>query len=310
MTEEITFDHSGLAFGGTLYLPEGGDPCPALTVLHAASGGERDYHVYQHLAERLPAMGVGVLLYDRRGAGESEGVFETADFADLAGDGAAAVQYLLSRAEIDTGRVGIYGISQGGWIAPMVAAALPEVAFQVIVSGCAVTPAEQMDYAAAYSLREADLADDVVRRALRLRAVVNAYFRGTSGREAMIAELRPHTHEPWYALSGIPMPESIPEDVRESKWFYEMDHDPMHVWRSVRCPTLFLHAEDDRWVPVDESMRRYKLVTRHLPEVRFERIPGSDHFMCEIGGESERVSSAYLSVLEDWLRRRLDPHLE
>lgn len=305
-TEEIHFNNGAIKLAGTLFLPVEPASCPALTVLHAAAGGERGYHFYEHLAELPPAMGVAVLLYDRRGSGESQGVFETADFADLAADGSAAVDYLLSRSEIDPESVGIYGISQGGWIAPLIAANRPEVAFQVIVSGCGVTPAEQMDYSAAYTLQEAGYSEQVLSRALALRASTNAYYRGEMRRAELVAELREVAEESWYPRAYLDAPGAIPEDVRASKWFYEMDHDPLPVWQEVHCPTLFLYADDDRWVPVAESMRRHKLACAHLPEVRFECIPGSDHLMHELGSEDpKRIAAGYLDVLSHWLSEQL-----
>ena len=127
--EEVVFSNRSLELSGTLYLPAGQGPHPALVVVHAASGGGRNFPFYQHLQDRLPASGIAALIYDRRGSGLSGGDFATASFADLAEDACAALAYLRRREDIDARRSGLYGISQGGWIAPLAAARPPETAF-------------------------------------------------------------------------------------------------------------------------------------------------------------------------------------
>ena len=83
-SEEITFLNQTIKIAGTLYFPEGKAPYPAVVVVHPASGGERTDPFYDHLRSALPAHGIAVLIFDRRGSGASEGDFATADFEDLA----------------------------------------------------------------------------------------------------------------------------------------------------------------------------------------------------------------------------------
>src|SRR5262245_6556331 len=106
-SEEIVFFNQGLKFSGTLYLPDGNQPAPGAVAVHPASAGERTDPFYDHLKSKLPKHGLAVLIFDRRGAGASEGDFETADFEDLAGDVIAAVEYLQSRPEIDPSKIGL-----------------------------------------------------------------------------------------------------------------------------------------------------------------------------------------------------------
>src|SRR5512145_3351031 len=116
VAQEIVFSNQAVQLAGTLYKPEAGSTSPAMVVLHAANGGTRQFAFYQHLTRQLPEHGIAVLLFDRRGSGQSAGNFETASFDTLAGDGRAAVEYLQSREDIDKKRIGLFGISQGGWI--------------------------------------------------------------------------------------------------------------------------------------------------------------------------------------------------
>lgn len=300
-SETITFQRD-VPFVGTLYKPAEPGPHPALVVLHGSSGGTRQSEFYQHLTEYLPPAGIAVFLYDRRGSGESGGRFDTADFEMLAADGAAAVEALAARPDIDPARIGVYGISQGGWIAPIVAARRPATACVVVVSGSGISPADQMDYATARVGREMGFDEAVVSQVLHLRGRVNDYYRGTASRADVQAELDAARGEPWYDRAGFGQ---LPTDVRSSKWFYEMDYDPLPIWRAVRQPTLFLFAGDDRWVPVDRSRAAFEAVTAHLDDVTFAEIPDGDHLMGLEDEADPRISESYVSVLLTWLRNRL-----
>ena len=300
--EEIVFLNQNLKLAGTLYLPETGAPYPAVVAVHPASEAQRTSLFFAHLTAQLPPAGIAVLLFDRRGSGASDGEFATADFEALAGDVLAAVAYLQSRPEIDGRRIGLHGTSQGAWIAPLAAARQPEIAALVAVSAAGVSPAEQMDYGVSFHLAQAGYGPEVIAQALALRGRVHAYFRGQAAREAVAAELGRHEHEPWFEDAYLYPSGELPSDVTRSKWHYEMDYEPLPVWQKVEQPTLFLFADVDEWVPVDQSLKNYTHATRHLSDVTLTRVSGTDHLMRTAEGE---VSPAYLSVLLAWLTARL-----
>lgn len=304
--EQVTFHSGAIQLRGTLVKPDAPGPRAAVIILHAAGGGTRAYPFYQHLQEQLPARGVAVLTFDRRGSGASGGDFTTADFDDLAADGAAAFRCLRRRTDIDPTRIGLYGISQGGWIAPLVAVKEPDAAFLVIVSGCALPPAAQMDYAARYTLREAGFSAAVQEQALALRRQTNEYFRGAVDREALTAALRQFENEPWFAAAYLDPSAALPADPRASKWYYEMDYDPLPVWQQVSQPTLFLFGDRDRWVPVAASRATYRQATAHMSDVDFVTLAEIDHLMGERDRQDEsRVSERYFEILWAWLEARL-----
>jgi len=277
-----------------------------MVVLHAANGGTRQFTFYQHLTTQLPARGVAVLVFDRRGSGHSSGDFETASFETLARDGSAAVDYLRSRDDIDKERMGMYGISQGGWIAPLAAARRPDIAFLIIVSGCGVSPAKQMDYGASYTLRQAGFPEDVIARAIALRNRVNQYYRGHTPREMVAADLDRAQNEPWFQFAYLGGSENLPEDVTKDKWWYELDYDPLPIWQQIQQPTLFLFAEQDQWVPIAESMSSLGLATAHLKDVTMAQIEGTDHLMGQINSqETAYVSEGYIEMMVAWLTKRL-----
>lgn len=304
--QDVAFSNNRVQLAGSLYRPEGSPPYPALIVLHAANGGTRDYPFYQHLIEYLPSQGIAVLLYDRRGSGKSTGDFERADFNDLAGDAIAAIDYLHSQNDIDIRKIGVYGVSQGGWIAPLVAAQRPDVAYLIIVSGSGVSPAKQMEYAAITVLRKAGFSEDIVARAVDLRNRVNQYYRGKLPFETVKSDIDRVQEEPWFPYTFLGSSDQLPRDVTQDKWYYELDYDPLLAWHRVAQPSLFLFAEDDQWVPVQESIVNFRSVTKHLRDVTMLEIDGTDHLMMDINAEVKaRVSDRYVGALISWLEQRI-----
>ncbi len=300
--EPVSFPSDAVTLSGTLYLPKGSGRHPAVVVFHSASGPSRDYPTYQHLTTALPRAGYAVLLFDRRGSGTSTGDFETASFRDLAADGIAGVQYLARRADIDRGRIGVWGISQGGWLGPLAATMSRDIAFVVAVSASGVSPAEQMDFAAKYTLEQSGQPANVVQQALAVRGKVNDYYRGRMSRAEAEQAVQTISSAPWFEQVYLPRGGELPPDPAGTKWRLEMDYDPLAVLRRVRVPMAFFYGESDRWVPVDESITRIREATRSNSKVAIRRFAGTDHLMGtgtpDSGGP---VPEEYVEALVAWL---------
>jgi dienelactone hydrolase len=136
---------------GTLTIPEGQGPFPAVVLVSCSSPQDRDESVAGHkpflvLADDLTRRGISVLRYDDRGQFGSTGDFDSATTEDLAGDALAAVEHLTTRPEVDAQQIGVIGHSEGGYIAPMVAVRSARVAFIVLLAGLGIS-GEQINYA-------------------------------------------------------------------------------------------------------------------------------------------------------------------
>ena len=140
---EVTIQNGSSTLAGTLSLPSGDAPFPAVILLSGSGPQDRDetipqiagYKPLRWIAESLASQGIAVLRYDDRGVGQSTGKFDTATSADFAMDAEAAFKFLLERPEIDAKRVGFLGHSEGGMLAAMVAARNPKVAFVISMAG-------------------------------------------------------------------------------------------------------------------------------------------------------------------------------
>ena len=262
----------------------------ALVALHGAGAGTRDYFLYRHLHELLPPLGIGVLTFDRRGEGGSSGDGSRGRFEVQAKDALAV------REAIDVPRVGLWGISQGGWIAPLAASMSDRIAFVVGLASTGVTPSEQMMYAVAQQLERAGYGGAVTNRVLALRRFYEAYVHGRApGREAeLAAELTAAMDEPWWLLAFLP---PVPLDAEGCRlWIEEMDFDPRPIFAQVRVPALMFYGEDDAWTPVPPSVDAWRAARGDAVEIVV--VPEASHELCL---PDDTIAPGYEQKLADWL---------
>ena len=141
--QSVTFKSGDLDLAGTVYMPRSASPVPAVVLIHGS--GRVDRSSMEYWAKIFAESGVAALAYDKRGVGKSQGpefAWRDYNFDDLAADAAAGASFLEARPDIDPERVGIFGASQGGWVAPLAATRAKRIAFMVMVSASVTTTAE------------------------------------------------------------------------------------------------------------------------------------------------------------------------
>lgn len=290
----VTIDAGDVTLAGTLVVPSVPGPFPAVVMVHGAERGDRNtYRVHAH---HFAAAGVAALIYDRRGTGESGGAWHGTTFDDLAADALAGVSFLRSHDVVDRERVGVRGISQGAWVAPMAAAASDEVAFVVAVSASGVTPAEQELWRIGNQLRYRDLSERAIRTTLKT-------WR-------MLYTVRPLVD------AGLPLSSSTP-----GFWFLSMDPDldSIDVWRGVQQPVLAIWGELDCQVPAHDSLSliREALTDSGNGAARYVILPEADHMMTlvppcshELGWHHEprmHWAPGYRETIAAWILAQGDP---
>jgi pimeloyl-ACP methyl ester carboxylesterase len=287
--EQIRIERDGFALAAS-YSPAGDT---AIVALHGAAEGAKDAALYRHLHELLPPAGIGVVTFDRRGEGESTGDATRGRFELQVEDALAVVD------GIDAKGVGLWGISQGGWIGPMAAAASDEVAFLVLIASTGVTPAEQMMYAVEKQLRLAGYGDDVIDRALELRRHFEdwVHTRAPEPDERLAADLWAALDEPW--VGQLWLPPTLLDEEGLRLWIQEMDFDPRPSFEKVRVPTLLFYGEADSWTPVQPSVEAWRAARGN--EVEIVVVPEAEHDLTLPDGG---LSPIYKRTLVDWLVAR------
>ena len=217
----------GHALAGTVTVPRGRGPWPVVITISGSGSQDRDeeialvrgYRPFRQIADTLGRMGIAVLRMDDRGFGGSGGDAATATSADFARDIQAGVAFVRSRPELDRTRVFLLGHSEGGLIAPMVAAEDPTLRGIVLMAG----PAQ----------RGRDIIAFQNRYAIERMAAIRPEARDSALQAA---------------LQGV---DSV---AATSPWIkYFLDYDPLPTARRVRVPTLILQGATDQQITAEQA---------------------------------------------------------
>ena len=255
-TEPVSWTNGEVRLAGTLYRPDGPGAHPAAIFIHGSGnmgrGRERGNDILRAHAEYLAAHGVAVLLYDKRGVGESTGTWRNASFDELAADAAGGLKLLSVDSRIDPARLGIIGLSQGSWISLKTVNLFPTASFLIWVTGPAVSPARQEEQVLAVRLREARVPPDGQTAAKRLLLQALETYRTNSGWDALKLAASSAAKEPWFKPSGLAIAE--PAEAWW-KWYASfMDYDPRPALEQLKAPLFAAFAGEDQLVDSQESM--------------------------------------------------------
>ena len=290
--EEVSFTGpGGITLGGTLTKPaHGSGRLPAAITITGSGQEDRDEYfpiaggvrLFRQVADTLSRVGIAVLRLDDRGLGASGGVFATSTTADFADDIRAAVAYLRSRPDIDPERIALIGHSEGGIIAPMVAATDSRLRAIVTLGG----PGDKMI--------EMSMAQN--RWTLEHTPSVSA-----AQRDSLLVVIRASL---------------APEKQTSPMVKFWMSYDPAPAARQVKAATLILQGETDRQVPMENAEKlAARLRAGGNTDVTVRIFPATDHlFLTDPTGDfldlyshvkSNQVNTAALGPMADWLVRRL-----
>ncbi len=270
-TEEVSFQNGEITLGGTLSIPEGEGPFPAMVLISGSGAQNRDEEIYSFkvfgiIADHFTRNGIAVLRYDDRGVGMSTGNLMTSTSADLAGDVLAAVEWLKTRSEIDAEKIGLLGHSEGGIIAPMVAAQSEDVAMIILLAGTAQT-GEEIIYQQVELLSRAEgMSEEEVSEAVETqRRYLTALISG-EGWEEMKVEMRQEIADQVDALPAAQKASLGDLDAyvdlilnqqvgsMESAWYrFFLTYDPAQTLEQVTTPVLGIFGELDLQVPAETN---------------------------------------------------------
>ena len=315
VSEDVTYPNptSGLTLAGTLTLPDAPGPHPAVVLISGSGAQDRDSAIFGHrpfavIAEHLSRRGIAVLRVDDRGVGGSERGPDDVTSMDFATDVEAGVLYLRSRPEVDPKRVGLVGHSEGGMIAPMVAAKDPELAAIVLLAGPGV-PGKQLLVSQARAILEAKgmpeetVAGAVAQQEKAMSAVAEA-ATVQEAREGVLA-----------VVGDNPMTRPAIEAQIIPWLVYFVKHDPSEDLRQVHCPVLALGGSLDTQVLASENLPVIAAALKEggNPDVTVETLERLNHLFqpAKTGDVSEYEASKVtfdegaLERIGDWLTERL-----
>lgn len=185
----ITFNSGNIKLEGWLTKPHGNGPFPAIVLVHGSGDGPAQNPVFRTHAKKFNSIGYAVFFYNKRGVGNSEGDHNFSTFNNLADDVISAVNAIGKRSDIMESQIGLWGISQGGWIGPLAASKSDKIKFVISASGPAVSPYEQAMYLEQNRFRDRGLNKNQVIDATILFGAIIRYYSDPdelSRREAQI----------------------------------------------------------------------------------------------------------------------------
>ena len=244
---DVTFRNGDVQLAGTLFLPRTKGPHPAIVFVHG-SGDEGRWSA-AFLADYAARHGIVALTYDKRGVGASTGSWRTSTMADLARDARAGIHLLAQTSGVDIHRIGVYGHSQGGQLAPAIAEGNPLVSFVIDADG-PVGPQYLQDlYRVDTYLRQRYSGKELADAERLYREFVNVARSGGSHAQ-LRADIRAAGDAPWLADLAIPA---------DTSWIWAWyaqngNYDNTGAWANVRVPVFIIFGGKDALVPVRSSI--------------------------------------------------------
>lgn len=299
----VSFRNGEVVLGGTIFLPRRSQPCPGVVMVHGSGPSTRKS--FKGVVEHFAARGIAVLAYDKRGTGESGGDWQTATYETLADDAIAGLGLLRSWSGVRKKCVGLWGISQGGWILPIAAArAAPD--FVIVVSGCAQTARQQQRYLHGNNLRRHGFTSEDAARASELFDFLYDTPKDEKGLQRIRARLQAEHDAPWFTTATMGLATDQMIGLLKGIGPGVMDYDPRPALRSLTVPALVIFGGADQDVDpeLNERLWRESLTQAGNADFRIRVFPGAGHGLTVSTPEGPRFADGYLPFLTDWVLSR------
>lgn len=309
-SEEVAFTNGDVTLSGTLVLPEGKGPFPAVVLTQMSSPAPRGAYALQ--AYYFAAHGMAALMYDKRGVGKSTGEYNKATMEQLADDAVAGIELLARRSDIKAGAIGTWGHSQGGWLAPLAAVRSQKVAFVIAQAASAVPPAEQEVYRIEQTLRASGFSEEEAKAGAAYQEKLMRWVTSRGANRAeLLAAARASENAGWASHVEI-MPDTLKEKPSEATTVF-YSYDPLPDLKRLNAPVLYILGEKDAFVPVHKSARLFQqtLDANGHRDHQVWMLPRAAHGLWEtdIDGGSAYINSTHWARehyprMTQWLRER------
>lgn len=320
--------NDNIKIAGTLTLPRGSGPYPVVLLITGSGPQDRDETIAEHrpflvLADHLTRNGIAVLRVDDRGVGGTDIGSLSATSENLAGDVLAGVSFLKQRKEIDPKRIGLIGHSEGGMIAPMVAARSNDVSFIVLLAGLGQRGEDVIYSQTELIMKTQGIHVDTIRHTIALLKSINSVVKSETDQtrieqkineeiaayDRTLGDLQKLLFAPAVGVVKASMP------IYKTAWYrYFITFDPLPVLKNVKVPVLALNGELDLQVPAKENL---DLIGAGLQaggnnDVTLKSFPKLNHLFqssqtglpSEYGKIEETISPEVLKTVSDWILRR------
>lgn len=322
ISEEVAFKNidAGITLAGTLTLPKEKRKFPAVILISGSGQQNRNSEVFGHkpflvLSDYLTRHGVAVLRYDDRGVGDSEGreLVATSTSADFAADTQAALNYLLTRKEIDKTKIGLIGHSEGGMIAPMVATKSNAIDFLVLLAAPGI-PGDKLLVQQNEMIGEASGMNTIQ---LVITKDINSdicHIATSTPSDSLKPKLRRFLKENTPFMTDNKIEKTVAQ--LSSPWMqFFLKYDPRSTLRKLTVPVLALNGGNDLQVSAKVNLQAIKtaLTTSGNKQVTTKLLPGLNHLfqesktglLSEYGNISQTFSPKAMQIILSWIEKQI-----
>jgi pimeloyl-ACP methyl ester carboxylesterase len=316
-TEEITFDSGDFQLVGSLNLPARQGPFPLVLFVHGDGPNDRTAGgTYLPIMARMQRAGYATFAWDKPGTGESTGQIDRNHLGEQRAQIILdAIEVIKTRPEIDSSQIGLWGISQAGFVMPRVLSLSEDISFMIAVS----CPGEPGVEQGAYLVAAQAVCNGLPVEELRdVKTLISTASRAQTYQDYVYFKSQLADYPALKTISTLGFSFRV---TPEAQWHAddpssETFFDPMPLVAQTSIPVLAFFGEKDTQVDPQQGMQAYlaALAQAGEPRSRVEWIPGGDHNLVQSrsGCLAERdyrsqeewtnYVPTYLDVLETWLR--------
>jgi uncharacterized protein len=298
--EEIEFTGSSITLSGTLVKPEGEGLFPAVIFVHGS--GPEDRNNMLDFARAFASHGYAGLVYDKRGVGKSGGDRNSVQyysFNDLSDDAVGAVEFLSKRNDINSKRIGITAVSQGGWVAPLAASKSKKIAFMIILSGSVSTVGEDNIFERAARLKKEGFSETDIQQANEMHFADIALTRNVDSLDNFKSLWDKYKTAVWFKRVYV-NEDLLNPYAPYRKWYKTVvDFNPVNYLENLNLPILWLYGDPakDRFCPVSLSLNRLEELKKKGKKYHIRQFEKADH-----GLKVDGKMAPFDAVIIEWLR--------
>jgi pimeloyl-ACP methyl ester carboxylesterase len=323
-SEDVTFSNqkANIVLAGTLTMPAKTGNYPAVVLITGSGPENRDEEVFDHkpflvISDYLTRNGIAVLRFDDRGVGKSTGVYKGATTADFATDVESAVTYLKTRKEINKKKIGLMGHSEGGIIAPMIAAKSGDISFIVLLAGPGI-PGDELLLLQKEKIELAmNLDSQTVAKSQKIfKGAYQIILNSNNSEPDLKNKIRTYFRQSFSSGAPEEQVDALTNQIVNPYMIYFLKYNPEPALEKVKCPVLAINGEKDLQVPPEANLTAIKTALERggNKNVTTKIFPNLNHLFqdCKTGLPNEyseieeTFSPAALEEITRWIKQQVD----
>ncbi|TQI71271.1 hypothetical protein JM79_2199 [Gramella sp. Hel_I_59] len=314
-SEDISFynEIDKIKLAGTLTIPKNKKDFPTVILISGSGPQNRNEEIMDHkpfliLSDYLTRNGIGVLRYDDRGVGESEGEYSEATSKDLSRDTKAAIKYLHSRKEINKNKIGLIGHSEGGSIAPMIASKTKDVSFIVLLAGPGLSGKQLLLLQKKLIEEKSGINEDAVNQSQEIfKGAYNIISNFKGNDEQLKNDLKEYFNERFNNSMGESQLNNLIVNLTSPWMKYFIKYDPSLPLKKIDIPVLALFGENDLQVPALKNSKVFQDIgNKNIDIIKLDNLnhlfqeskTGLPNEYSEI---EQTISPKVLNIISDWI---------